>query len=119
MAEKKILVIDDESINIKLVQFGLQSEGIYQIASAESGEEGIDYVKENDVDLILLDLMMPGMDGFETMEKLNEFSKIPVIFMTADTEDETIEKARNLGAADFLKKPFIPDILRETVRNHV
>lgn len=116
MADKKILVIDDEPINIKMVQFGLKSEGIYEVLSAASGSEGIEVLKDTEVDLVLLDLMMPEMDGFETMKRIKEFSSVPVIFMTADTEEETIQKAKELGALDYLKKPFIPDDLKATVK---
>ncbi len=112
-----ILVVDDDSANLMLAQKILGKE--YRIAAANSGMAAFYYLKNNKPDLILLDINMPQMDGFETMEKLRSdeaYKGIPVIFLTADKSVETETKCFQVGATDFVGKPFVPDILLGRVR---
>lgn len=112
-----ILVVDDDSSNLMLAQKILGKE--YRIAAANSGVAAFRYLEKNKPDLILLDINMPQMDGFEAMEKLKEnmeYSSIPVIFLTADKSVETETRCFQVGAVDFVGKPFVPDILLSRVR---
>lgn len=107
-----ILVVDDDGANLMLAQKILGKE--YRIAAANSGEAAFRYLERNKPDLILLDINMPHMDGFEAFEKLkgNEaYAGIPVIFLTAENSAETETKCFQAGAVDFVGKPFVPDVL--------
>ena len=107
-AGKHILVIDDVPAVSELLKVILDREG-YKVTCVGSGEDGLDFVAKNPVDLILLDILMEGIDGFETCRRLkeNEMTKqIPVIFVTAKNDTEDIVEGFNLGAVDFLVKPL-------------
>ncbi len=109
---KKILVVDDEPINIDILVDLLDDD--YTILVALDGESAIEILLDEKVDLVLLDIIMPGMDGYEVCEKLQASDKtrdIPIIFITAQTDEEAIEKAYNIGCIDFISKPFIPNEL--------
>jgi len=110
----KILIIDDEVQLIQMVQIRLEANG-YDIVAAYAGEEGIEKVKSENPDLIILDIMMPKMDGFEVCKILKndpQYSKIPIIFLSAKTQEEAMEIGKEKGADAFLKKPFeTPDLL--------
>jgi len=112
-----ILVVDDDSTNLMMAQKILGKE--YRIAAANSGMAAFKYLEKNRPGLILLDINMPEMDGFETIEKLKKeeaYALIPVIFLTADKSVETETKCFQAGAADFVGKPFVPDVLLSRVR---
>lgn len=112
-----ILVVDDDSANLMLAQKILGGE--YRIAAANSGPAALKYLGKNRPDVILLDINMPEMDGFETMEQLKtmkDINTIPVIFLTADKSTETETKCFQVGAFDFVGKPFVPDILKSRVK---
>lgn len=113
--EKNILVVDDTIMNIMLAEHILKKEAMYSILKAESGKEALERLSENDIDLVLLDIEMPGMDGFETLDKIREVSNVPVIFMTADKELTTIERANEMGVEDYITKPFSQPGLLESV----
>jgi two-component system chemotaxis sensor kinase CheA len=104
-----ILIVDDSGTNLFLLQRLLEDEG-YSVVIAEDPKEGLNYVNKNsDVSLILLDIMMPGIDGFEFMEQLSENVKmadIPVVMVTAKDDRETQKKAVDLGAKDYITKPL-------------
>jgi CheY-like chemotaxis protein/HPt (histidine-containing phosphotransfer) domain-containing protein len=114
----KVLVVDDTPANILIVENLLEDEDC-QLITAVSGEEALSYVLENDFAVILMDVQMPGMDGFETAELIRgvENSKnVPIIFVTAlNNERKYIFKGYEMGAVDFLFKPLDPDILRSKV----
>ena len=110
-----ILVVDDEKINIRLIENICKDEPLYKIIAAESGKQAIDIVKEQHIDLILLDIEMPEMDGFETLEKLREITDAPVIFVTAYKDYKLIERARQMGVEDYITKPFLPIVFLETL----
>ena len=114
---KRILAVDDSAMNLKLVEKIIKDE--YRLTLAESGAEAIAYVEQNAVDLILLDLIMPEMDGIETYDRLRELENgrdVPVIFLTADTETESEIICLKKGAADFVRKPFLPEVIRNRIR---
>ena len=115
--EYVILVVDDDTANLALAQKILGKE--YRIAAANSGMVAFKYLENKCPDLILLDINMPEMDGFQVMEKLRsmeKFSHVPVIFLTADNDPETETKCLSMGAVDFVAKPFLPDVLMSRVR---
>lgn len=114
--KKTVLVIDDDKSNLIMAQRLLSDE--YRVAAVNSGEKGFEYLEKNDPSLILLDIQMPQMNGFEVMEKLRAhetWCKIPVIFLTADKSSETEEKCFDMGAVDYIGKPFVPQIMRKRV----
>lgn len=105
---KKILVVDDQPDNVFILKERLQREN-FEVVTAYDGEEGIKKTFEEMPDLILLDVMMPGMSGFEVCRKLTrseETENIPIIMLTALTESSDIEEGFNAGAYDYVKKPF-------------
>lgn len=112
---KTVLVVDDEGLNIELVKNILDAQSNYEILTAGSGEQALRQLENHRVDLVLLDVEMPEMDGFETLRRIREHYTVPVVFMTAVKELSIVEKARRLGAQDYVTKPFMPLILLETV----
>ncbi len=116
----RVVVVDDAKPNLIAASRILSDKGIH-VTGLSSGEELLEYVRTNRPDLILLDVYMPGMDGFETLEKLREFEAgkdtIPVIFLTGSDDYKTETKGLQLGAMDFIRKPFAPDVLTLRVKN--
>jgi two-component system KDP operon response regulator KdpE len=114
MPKRLILVVDDEPAIVRLVRATLQADG-YAVATASRGEEALEFLDEQRPDLIVLDLMMPGIDGFETLRRIRTQSQVPVIMLTARSAD--IDKLRGLegGADDYITKPFNPDELAARV----
>lgn len=113
--QKTILVVDDEIINIRLVTSIFREQSAYKLISAKSGERAMEILQSHAVDLVLLDIEMPGMDGFETLKRIKKNYDIPVVFMTATKRLAAIDRARELGVEDYITKPFMPQILLETV----
>jgi len=108
MSKKRILVIDDENELAKAIQIRLSVSG-YEVLTACDGVEGLEKAKKEKPDLILLDVSMPKMDGFKTLEKLKQNSQIkfiPVIMLTAKSQLDDVTKATDLGAEDYIVKPF-------------
>ena len=101
----KILVVDDEPLLVKGIRFNLESEG-YQVLTASDGEQAIALAKTGGVDLIVLDLMMPKIDGMEACMRIREFSKVPIILLTAKSEDADKIIGFEYGADDYVTKPF-------------
>ena len=100
-----ILIVDDELLYQRLVKVNLEQEG-YEVTQANDGESALDIISEKSFDLIILDIMMPGIDGFETCERIRQFSNIPIIMLTAKGEEEDRVKGLNYGADDYVIKPF-------------
>jgi len=120
MDKAKILIVDDNPANIETLNETLENE--FDIYFATNGNDALQKVQLLEPDLILLDIMMPGMDGFEVCRKLKEneqFRDIPVIFITALDQPEDESKGLVLGAVDYVTKPFNPDLVRLRVRNHL
>jgi DNA-binding response OmpR family regulator len=113
-----ILLIDDEPDLLALLEVRLKASG-YDVLKASSGEKGLEKVRENRVCAILLDIMMPGMDGFEALQRLKADPKtrgIPVIMVSAKAHQEDLKKARELGAVDYVPKPMDGRLLVEILR---
>ncbi len=116
-----ILVVDDDTANLKMASRILSAEKM-RVSCLKSGEAAIKFLQENRPDLILLDIHMPGMDGFETIAAVRqneEISNIPVIFLTADDESSAETRGLEAGAMDFIKKPFVPEVLLLRVRHTI
>ncbi|HHT00434.1 MAG TPA: response regulator [Thiomicrospira sp.] len=119
--ENEILIVDDVPENQAFVKLVLE-EGSYLFDTASSGEEALEKLKKRHFDLILLDVMMPGIDGFEVCRVLNQdenLKDIPVIFLTARLDVDAITKAFSLGAVDYITKPFNASELLVRVKNHI
>ncbi|MCL2577486.1 MAG: response regulator [Defluviitaleaceae bacterium] len=118
---QKIMVIDDIQINLDMLEGIL--EDTYDVILAGSGPEALLKLAEGaNPDLILLDLSMPGMDGFEVLERImqnKEYAGIPVIFVTGEHESHHEEKGLRLGAVDYIKKPYVPNIILVKIKNHI
>ena len=101
----RILVVDDEKLLVKGVKFNLENEG-YEVECAYDGTSALELAREGRFDLILLDVMMPEMDGLEACMKIREFSNVPIIMLTAKSEDADKLMGFECGADDYLTKPF-------------
>jgi len=115
---RKILAVDDEKHIVRLVQINLQKEG-YEVATANTGREALEKVGEFKPDLIVMDVMMPEMDGFEALKKLKENAEtrdIPVIMLTAKAQDADVFRGWQSGADLYLTKPFNPAELLSFVK---
>ena len=116
-----ILVVDDDTANLRMASHILTSENM-RVSCLKSGEDVMKYLRQNRPDIILLDVHMPGMDGFETLAAIRENEEttdIPVIFLTADDDSDTETRGLKAGAMDFIKKPFVPEILLLRVRHTI
>lgn len=110
----QILVVDDDRMNLLRTRKILEDD--YDVSLAESGREAIDKLGKEKIDLVLLDIEMPELNGIETFERMNRLSfNVPVIFLTASGCEEDVLSAIKLGAANYLKKPFFPQELRKRV----
>lgn len=115
MSDLKILLVDDEARMRKLVKDFLVRKG-YVILEAGDGEEALEvFYKNNDISLILLDVMMPKLDGFSVLREIRNVSKVPVIILTAKGEEEDELKGFELGVDEYISKPFSPKILSARV----
>lgn len=101
----KILVVDDERVLVKGIKFNLENEG-YQVEVGYDGEEAVDKARDGGFDLILLDLMMPKIDGLQACMRIREFSTVPIIMLTAKGEDMDKILGLEYGADDYITKPF-------------
>jgi len=118
MSKTHILVVDDEEDILELVRYNLAKEG-YQVDCVASGEEALKLAKSKHPDLIILDLMLPGVDGFDVCKQLKrdiETASIPVVMLTAKGEDADIVAGLELGADDYITKPFSPRVLTARIR---
>jgi putative two-component system response regulator len=119
--KSKVLIVDDTPENIQILMHTLKDD--YTLIAAVSGQKALQLAASDPVpDLILLDIMMPGLDGYQVCEKLKSDSKtkdIPLIFVTAMAEEENEQKGLDLGAVDYISKPFKPGLVKSRVRNHL
>ncbi|NVO66562.1 response regulator [Methanofollis tationis] len=112
----RVLIIDDSSFQRKIISSILTAED-YEIISAQNGQEGLKYLAGDLPDLMVLDLLMPQMDGIEVLAEMRERGiRVPVIVLTADIQDSTKKRCIELGAARFINKPVKKDELSATVR---
>lgn len=118
MAKERILVVDDEEDILELVNYNLTKEN-FQVICATTGEDALDKLKKESFDLILLDLMLPGRDGLDTCRIIKgspETSHIPIMMITAKTEDTDVVLGLELGADDYVTKPFSPRVLLARIK---
>lgn len=115
--QKSILTVDDEPMNNKIIAKIMSDEPMYRIVSAGSGKEALETLENEDIELILLDVMMPEMDGLETLKRIREKYDTPVVLMTADKTLDTLTEFEALGCDDFITKPFLPILIKEVVHN--
>ena len=101
----KIVVVDDEAVLVKGIRFNLQSDG-YQVLTGSNGLEAVELARDPEVGLMILDVMMPEMDGLTACSRIREFSQVPIIMLTAKTEDMDKLMGFDYGADDYLTKPF-------------
>ena len=120
----KVLVVDDEKLIVKGIRFSLEQDGM-EVTCAYDGEEALQYAKEQQFDMILLDVMLPKLTGFEVCQQIREFSNVPIIMLTAKGEDMDKILGLEYGADDYITKPFnilevkarIKAIIRRTTKN--
>lgn len=102
---KRVLVVDDEKLIVKGIRFSLEQEGM-EVECAYDGEEALEYVRNKEYDIILLDLMLPKINGLEVCQQIREFSNVPIIMLTAKGEDMDKILGLEYGADDYITKPF-------------
>jgi DNA-binding response OmpR family regulator len=111
----KILVADDEMLYQHLLRVNLEKEG-YEVVTASNGEEALDLVTSRHPDLVVLDIMMPKLDGISACERIRQFSNVPIIMLTARSEEQDRVRGLNVGADDYIVKPFSATELVARVR---
>lgn len=113
--KKLILVVDDEPRMIRFIRMNLELEG-YRVSEALDGLSALEKVRDELPDLVVLDVMMPKLDGFETLERIREISTVPVIMLTVKAEEEDKIRGLELGADDYVVKPFSPRELSSRIK---
>lgn len=117
-----VMVIDDDEINLLLAKTILEKKLRCKVITAESGVKGIEMLRREDVNVLLLDIDMPLMDGFETLRRIREeasLKDLPVIMLTAAADKETVVKVAKQGIEGYIKKPFMPDELIARVQTFI
>jgi DNA-binding response OmpR family regulator len=112
---KKILIVDDEPRYLRLLEANLRTEG-YEVVTAQDGLQALEAFSSQVIDLVLLDVMMPRMDGFAATQRIREFSNVPIIILTAKGEEQDRVRGLDLGADDYMVKPFSATELLARVR---
>lgn len=112
---KRVLIVDDEPRYLRLLDANLRTEG-YEVVTANDGQQAIDVFSSQPIDLILLDIMMPRLDGFAACQRIREFSNVPIIILTAKGEEQDRVRGLDMGADDYLVKPFSATELLARVR---
>ena len=113
---KKVLVVDDEKLIVKGIRFSLEQDGM-EVDCAYDGEEAYEKAKANAYDMILLDIMLPKMNGFEVCQQIREFSSVPIVMLTAKGDDMDKILGLEYGADDYITKPYSPTILLLRIQN--
>ena len=114
---KRILAVDDEAMNNRIIAHIMKEEPMYEIIPASSGKQALEIIEQQTFDLILLDVNMPEMDGLETLRLIRKKYQTPVVLMTADKTLDTSTEYGELGCDDFITKPFLPLLLKEIIHN--
>ncbi len=121
LRDKLILVVDDEPHMVNFMRMNLELEGA-RVASAANGKEALERAREDMPDVVLLDIMMPKMDGFEALKQLRQFSQVPVLILTAKDDEDDRVRGLELGADDYISKPFshreLVSRIRAVLRRH-
>ena len=118
---RRVLIVDDEPELAKIVQVRLAADG-YEVICAENGQDALDKAESKRPELILMDVMMPKMHGLDALRKLKEkpeTKQIPVVMLTAKDDEESVFKAKSLGAKDYITKPFNAEALLAAVKKHL
>ncbi|MHB8893900.1 MAG: response regulator transcription factor [Candidatus Geothermincolia bacterium] len=118
MSKRKILVVDDDPTMVKLINVNLKLNN-YSVVEATSGEQALDVLEKEPLDLVVLDIMMPGVDGWEVLKRIRgntETQEMPVILVTAKTQDSDVIRGWELGADEYVIKPFNPLLLVEVIK---
>jgi len=115
VSNQKILIVDDEERMARFVRLNLEQDG-FQVTEAYRGNEGLEKLRTTLPDLVLLDVMMPDIDGFEVLKRIREVSSVPVIMLTAKNEEDDRIRGLELGADDYVTKPFSPRELTSRVK---
>src|SRR6185312_13523220 len=110
-----ILIVDDEPRILDSVRMNLELEG-YQVFEATNGQEALDEVRRRLPDLVVMDVMMPEMDGFEALRELRKFSPVPVVLLTVKADERDVIHGLELGADDYIAKPFSPGVLVSRIK---
>ena len=121
LAAGRVLVVDDQPSNLRIISALLSRHG-YSVYTADSGEDALERLEQQPADLVLLDMMMPGMDGFELLQEIREnpaWSGLPVVFLTAAHDRDLLLRAFDSGAVDYVTKPFMPEELLARVQAHI
>jgi DNA-binding response OmpR family regulator len=116
--KRKILVVDDDTTMVKLINVNLKLNN-YAVIEAVSGEQALDIVSKEPLDLVVLDIMMPGVDGWEVLSRIRldpDTEELPVILVTAKTQDSDVIRGWELGADEYVIKPFNPLLLVEVIK---
>ena len=114
----RVLICDDQPDIVNALKIYLKPEG-YQLFTARNGKEAVEAVRQQDIHLVLLDIMMPVMDGITAISKIREFSNVPIILLTAKSETEDLVLGLNVGADDYITKPFVPVEVLARVRSQL
>jgi DNA-binding response OmpR family regulator len=118
VAKRKILVVDDDPTMVKLINVNLKLNN-YSVVEATSGEQALEVLSNEPLDLVVLDIMMPGVDGWEVLKRIRsdtETEEMPVILVTAKTQDSDVIRGWELGADEYVIKPFNPLLLVEVIK---
>lgn len=118
MGKKKILLVDDEKDLVKIVKFRLEAND-YEVITACDGQEGLEKARKEKPDLIILDLMLPKMDGYKIcglLKKDSRFMRIPIIMFTAKAQEEDMKLGKEVGADAYIIKPFEPGVLLDKIK---
>ncbi len=114
----RILIVDDDRDIVAALEIYLTTSG-YQVCKAYNGRQALDVLQENNVELVLMDVMMPQMDGIAATRKIRETSNVPILFLTAKSEDVDLINGLNVGADDYITKPFKPMEVLARVKSHL
>lgn len=115
--QKRILICDDDPVILRLIEVNLELEG-FEVLTGNNGEEGVEIATRERPDLVILDIMMPRMDGYEACRRLkadDATKHIPIVFLSAKAQASDIEKGKSYGVAEYLTKPFDPTDLTDLV----
>lgn len=121
MAKKKILIVEDERQLVEMVKMRLEASG-YEVIAAYDGQEGLDLARRQRPDLIILDLMLPKMDGYKVcglLKKDSRYVKIPILMFTARAQEEDVKLGKEMGADAYITKPFEPQVLLSKIQELV
>jgi len=115
--QRKVLVVDDEPMNIKIIAHIMRDEPMYEIVAAGGGKEALSILEQRPIDLILLDVKMPEMDGLQVLRLIRDKYKTPVVLMTGDKTLDAATEFAELGCDDYVTKPFLPLLIKEVIHN--